>query len=169
MKLKIAVIAAASALALNAHATDTIWGTHDPIFEFSGPNFVSGSFNDSIFFSLPAALNLLFNTTVSNNNTATFSIKDGLVSLYADGAVSDTFLGSFPFTGATGVSSHEFAPVSGGDYFYRITGVANGTSGGLYNVTSTVTTPVPEPQTYALLLAGLGVIGFVARRRRPQA
>ena len=27
-------------------------------------------------------------------------------------------------------------------------------------------TPVPEPETYALLLAGLGVVGFVARRRR---
>jgi hypothetical protein len=26
---------------------------------------------------------------------------------------------------------------------------------------------IPEPQTYALLLGGLGVIGFVARRRRP--
>jgi len=26
--------------------------------------------------------------------------------------------------------------------------------------------PVPEPQTYALLLAGLGVVGFVARRRQ---
>jgi hypothetical protein len=26
--------------------------------------------------------------------------------------------------------------------------------------------PVPEPETYALLLAGLGVVGFVARRRR---
>ncbi|RYG21071.1 MAG: PEP-CTERM sorting domain-containing protein, partial [Burkholderiales bacterium] len=26
--------------------------------------------------------------------------------------------------------------------------------------------PVPEPETYALLAAGLGVIGFVASRRR---
>ncbi len=29
-----------------------------------------------------------------------------------------------------------------------------------------VTTPVPEPSTYALLLAGIGAVGFVARRRR---
>jgi hypothetical protein len=24
---------------------------------------------------------------------------------------------------------------------------------------------VPEPETYALLLAGLGIVGFIARRR----
>jgi hypothetical protein len=27
-------------------------------------------------------------------------------------------------------------------------------------------TPVPEPETYAMLLAGLGLIGFTASRRR---
>ena len=30
----------------------------------------------------------------------------------------------------------------------------------------TVTAPVPEPETYALMLAGLGAIGFISRRRR---
>lgn len=30
----------------------------------------------------------------------------------------------------------------------------------------TLTAAVPEPQTYALLIAGLGVVGFVAKRRK---
>jgi hypothetical protein len=28
----------------------------------------------------------------------------------------------------------------------------------------TPTTPVPEPETYALMLAGLGLLGFVSKR-----
>lgn len=34
-------------------------------------------------------------------------------------------------------------------------------------VRDVVVTPVPEPETYALLLAGLAAVGFIARRRRP--
>jgi hypothetical protein len=31
------------------------------------------------------------------------------------------------------------------------------------------TAPIPEPETYAMLLAGLGLLGFAARRRQQQA
>lgn len=37
---------------------------------------------------------------------------------------------------------------------------------GIDNVSLTVTSAVPEPGTYAMLLAGLGAVGFIARRRR---
>src|SRR5882672_153920 len=34
---------------------------------------------------------------------------------------------------------------------------------------TTITSPIPEPETYAMLLAGLGLMGFVARRRQKKA
>ena len=44
---------------------------------------------------------------------------------------------------------------------------SSGSTGGV-GATS-VTTPVPEPETYALMLAGLGAMSFVAKRRRAKA
>lgn len=49
-----------------------------------------------------------------------------------------------------------------GDYVFRVTGNADGSFGGTYGFAMSL---VPEPETYAMLLAGLGLIGFATRRR----
>jgi hypothetical protein len=36
------------------------------------------------------------------------------------------------------------------------------------STTSPIATPIPEPETYAMLLAGLGLLGFMAGRRKQQ-
>jgi hypothetical protein len=58
---------------------------------------------------------------------------------------------------------------AGGEYTLRFAVVNNIPAQmqlGVDNVSLQVTTAVPEPQSYALMLAGLGVVGAIARRRR---
>jgi len=50
-------------------------------------------------------------------------------------------------------------------YTLLVTGTAIGSQGGGYNFVLTAGV-VPEPAEYAMLLAGLGVVGMVARRRK---
>lgn len=50
----------------------------------------------------------------------------------------------------------------------HVQGFANGGSESYVNRSTTVVAPVPEPEAYALMLAGLGVVGAVARRKRKQ-
>ena len=53
------------------------------------------------------------------------------------------------------------------DYFLTVVGTVPSGSSGRYNVVLTgVTTPVPEPESYAMMLLGLGLVGATVRRRR---
>lgn len=44
--------------------------------------------------------------------------------------------------------------------------IPGGTMRGTFPNTQTITAAVPEPETYAMLMAGLGLIGLIARRRK---
>ncbi|MCC2680679.1 MAG: hypothetical protein K0S36_243 [Nitrosospira multiformis] len=50
-----------------------------------------------------------------------------------------------------------------GLHYLNVTGVAVGSEGGIYS--GAIAAAIPEPETYAMLLAGLGLMGAVVRRR----
>lgn len=54
-------------------------------------------------------------------------------------------------------------PLVSGVHYLNVTGVTGGTEGGIY--AGAIAAAVPEPETYAMLLAGLGLMGAVVRRR----
>jgi len=61
-----------------------------------------------------------------------------------------------------------FSGLAAGDYSltFNYTGTARGNSVFQFDDVAMTISAVPEPQPYALLLAGLGAVGFMARRRR---
>jgi len=58
----------------------------------------------------------------------------------------------------------ELSTLGAGNYYLQVTGQILGASGGVYGGSMNVTA-VPEPETYAMLLAGLGLVGFIGRRK----
>ncbi|MBW8190587.1 FxDxF family PEP-CTERM protein [Neiella marina] len=55
--------------------------------------------------------------------------------------------------------------LNSGSYKYVVSSESSANVGSVFGFASSVT-PVPEPSVYAMLFAGLGVVGFAARRRQ---
>jgi len=162
MKLK--SIAAASVVALTAlssHAANTDWGQHDLLESALGLS-AGGIIFDTFSFSLGAQSNVASSvSSMGSIGAGTYSLfsvgSDGLV-----GTSDDVGFGAWTFSGAPTVHTVSLAS---GNYYYSVFGMAQGAAA--YSINSAASAaPVPEPETYALLGAGLGVIGFLVSRRR---
>jgi hypothetical protein len=154
--------------AFSAHAATYNLGTVSigaPL-SFNAAVTSSGPFSDIFTFTLPAGLSAgfsllnfpvsgLFNTVLTS--ASLFSNADNV--LFS----SDDTLVRGALTTPTGISVAN-GPTAAGTYYLNVSGIATGSQGGLYNGAISVAA-VPEPETYAMLLAGLGVMGFIARRR----
>jgi len=102
---------------------------------------------------LPANFTLYSGTSAGNSGTAAAMIGT-----------------TFSFAGGNAVTT-TYSNLAAGNYFFEVTGTATGVLGADYDLNINANTPggplpgVPEPANVALLLAGLGLMGFMAKRR----
>ena len=121
-------------------------------FTLSGTPFVYNGAHMSIgvIFTAPSSVapnNTVFSDTIIGT---VFSIDNGGVFIDFDNNMKHYTFGSGPTAG-------QF------DFWINDLSVTAGRS---VAVTGSIISSIPEPDTYAMMLAGLGLMGFIARRRK---
>ncbi|MDN2678874.1 FxDxF family PEP-CTERM protein [Janthinobacterium sp. SUN033] len=161
--LSAATIGVAQATAYNVDLTNTtgnLWtggfnATPDPL----------GAFTDTFTFTPDATFGstaqaFLANLSVTGSDASSINFS----SANLNGIALTGFGGPTVFGYAQGEVLAPTNLLFNGPMVLTVMGNSNGGSyGGTFNLNLA---PVPEPETYGMLLAGLGVLGFLARRRK---
>ena len=138
------------------HVNDWMSQSFTTLFA-AGTSFVGSFFYDKA------------NTSGGTNNTLTYLLQTSATQNFS-GPV--TTLGSATLNNSQldgTVSFGSFSLANQGYVRIYFDSQSSSRSFAVGNVSVLATDPVPEPETYAMFLAGLAAVGFIARRRRPQA
>lgn len=159
----------------NGNDIDTSWSLVDMLSVDVGLR-QGGSITLGIHTDAADDATLAFNAVLRNLvglgiENLTFSLTGTTFSTL--GSASGTFASTAQVSGAGSLAQVRF---TGPEYYEAYIGdwLLNGSNtdfsidlaGATAPITLTITASVPEPSTYAMLLAGLGLAGFAARRRR---
>lgn len=172
-----ALAAAALFAATNASAAFYVENTTGsptfdrPFADFSGvsPNGLGVAY-DTFSFSVDTAGTYIFRSFALPIS----SPWDNFLFLYEGSfdpgnALVNGIAGNDDFNGTIGRAGFDVTLATGVAYTLVTTGFGADDFGRYVNVIrgpGEITAPVPEPETYAMMLAGLAAIGFLARRRR---
>ena len=124
-------------------------------------------FTDTIDFYVSTAglgtsanlLNVQFNgLDIFNITGLSYSVWGGTTA-----ASTTNFYGTYAGNNTT----NNIGSILPGAYHLVINGLSNGTNGGAYGVA--LVSGVPEPESVAMMLAGLGLLGLVKRRKQAKA
>ena len=119
----------------------------------------TGPFTDTYNFTV-GALPTIISSSVSlelsfpGSPLNIFHITGLAMNLFTAG---DSFI-----SGTSGSPSSLTATLSPGNYYMKLTGTADGVSGGAY---SFAIAAIPEPGQWLMLLAGIAMLGMMVRRR----
>ena len=170
MKLK--MLAAVCAMVVtNAFAGPSMTAVNDETWKFSGDEVQIGTNTDHYVFNTLEAGKYFATFAGSSTGNVSFSID----SVMLNGSVLTVQPDSDDYSGKKGFHFTLDNVSLDGSSELDVTYTAlnknkhpEGKAFGSYDGTVSITPAVPEPETYALLAAGLGAICFVARRRRAE-
>ncbi len=175
--MKLRFVSAAAIAALTSVGAFAVTGPVSPVAPAPSASFantVVGAFTDIWQFNLGSPS--IVAASLTNVEVSIFgNSTGGILGLHAwlngteiFGSISSSTTYPFgpgnPLTITTQVKAGGVALPAGVNYELKISGTGiTGTSASYGG--NLVATPVPEPETYAMMLAGLGALGFLARRR----
>ena len=165
-RMAVALALVTSIFGVNANAALTSnqydLGTLSTTVGRSDISFAQG-FSDEFFFKAAAQTGVLSSVVgfvVSGDLSAQYRFGVGATPSWGTWTTistpTDVDTGEFSYTKA-------FGGLAAGQTYWLALKDVNSGGGGKYSVTLA---PVPEPESYAMLLAGLGLIGTIARRRK---
>lgn len=129
---------------------------------FTGGN-AGNTFSDRFDFNLSTGGNIVADLLSLSGNAKNGLDITGYALYGTSGLITN---GTQLSTGLTDQWSLTSNALSAGSYYLLVTGSSMSNSAGKF-YGSVAVSPVPEPATYGMLIAGLGLIGFMGRRRKP--
>jgi hypothetical protein len=171
-----AVVLASASFASTAAMAATVGNTPQVLdltagSGFFGDTFATGNngntFADRFTFSVDGTTGWNLDAIISSvSRTADTGLDITGVSLYNAAGNTLVSSGKSLQSGNIDVWTISSNNLAAGNYYLQVSGNLVSDQSASFGGAVSLAAPVPEPETYGMMLAGLGVLGYLARRRK---